>query len=282
MSAVTYVRWKAGEARELTVFPPLAATHPAAADPCLLCDELLGNGTPTQLFALGPDDARNREKHTAGRWYTAHALLLHEACLKANGAVGVLGAVLAERDARIERLQLKIQGYQVSDGYEKGHEHGTKVAAELLAKIERLTAGADNTPPDEGTAVTPGQWIARFLQADLGQRMVLAEIVIQNAEEAAGCFIESHKDTIAASRRAARRPRAATAVDLRRLAARGRTEYAQNAPPTLAGQLLVEAQTFENAAALLEDPSRIGLHVPSWMPLTEVAEDQAGDDSNAG
>lgn len=54
---------------------------------------------------------------------------------------------------------------------------------------------------------------------------------------------------------------------LLRLAARGRATYAKNAPPDQAAILDTEANAFTNAARLVDDPSIIGLLIPSWMPI---------------
>lgn len=81
MSIHAYVRWQKDEPREGRVFPPLAESHPAYGLGCLLCTEPLGDGTPVQLFALGPEDVEDREKHAAGGWYTALGLLLHARCV---------------------------------------------------------------------------------------------------------------------------------------------------------------------------------------------------------
>ena len=82
----TFIRWKPGEPRESRVFPPLTAGHPAAGDSCPACGECLGDGTPVQLLTIGPTDDEDREKHRAGRWYSAFALLFHADCLGSDGA----------------------------------------------------------------------------------------------------------------------------------------------------------------------------------------------------
>jgi hypothetical protein len=72
----------------------------------------------------------------------------------------LLGKVKAELDLRwatrqqyaeeraaalreVDKLKLEIQGYQVGDGYEKGHEHGSSVAARERAERNRLQAVVD-------------------------------------------------------------------------------------------------------------------------------------------
>jgi hypothetical protein len=56
-------------------------------------------------------------------------------------------------------------------------------------------------------------------------------------------------------------------AELLRLAARGRAAYAESAPPEQAAILKTEANTFESAAELLEDPTAIWRLIPSWMPV---------------
>lgn len=89
MSGVFYMRWKPGEPREGRVFNPLADEHPAAALPCLVCNQPLGDGRQVQLFAVGPYDDETREKHAEGRWYTAEAALFHTGCAEAVAAAFV-------------------------------------------------------------------------------------------------------------------------------------------------------------------------------------------------
>lgn len=55
------------------------------------------------------------------------------------------------------------------------------------------------------------------------------------------------------------------AAALLRLAAKGRKAYAEGAPDNTKDILLLEANTFESAANLIEDPSRISLLIPTWM-----------------
>ena len=83
-----YVRWKRGEPREGRIFPPLEANHPAMDKPCAnpACPDLLGDETPVQLLAIGPNpsDPEDVERHRAGRWYNAVATLAHARCLGNN------------------------------------------------------------------------------------------------------------------------------------------------------------------------------------------------------
>lgn len=57
----------------------------------------------------------------------------------------------------------------------------------------------------------------------------------------------------------------AEAARLLRFAAAGRRAYAENAPKDHADLLEWQAHSYESAAALIEDPGRIGLLVPTWM-----------------
>lgn len=45
-----------------------------------------------------------------------------------------VASVLAAKDVEIERLNLEIQGYQVGEGYERGHEHGVNASARVIEK----------------------------------------------------------------------------------------------------------------------------------------------------
>jgi hypothetical protein len=78
------VRWKAGEDRTGRSWPKLAPDHPAADDPCLLCDDRLGDGQAVTLIILGPggrhDDADDQLQALNGRWHASWAVLLHSAC----------------------------------------------------------------------------------------------------------------------------------------------------------------------------------------------------------
>jgi hypothetical protein len=68
----------------------------------------------------------------------------------------VVAPVLAERDAEIERLHLDIQGYQVGGGYERGHEHGSAVAAKLRAERDELRATVQDVSELLGTELDEG------------------------------------------------------------------------------------------------------------------------------
>lgn len=83
------VRWKAGEPRRGLTFGPLDGEHPLAAVPCPECGLPLRIpwGVPVVLVAVGPpdDDDEARQRHEAGRWYTAAATVLHEPCVDELG-----------------------------------------------------------------------------------------------------------------------------------------------------------------------------------------------------
>lgn len=75
---VTYVRWRAQDSRRCPrVLPALDPAHPAHAVPCLICDQRLGNGSPLQMLVV--------EEVTPAidpaRWFSAEAVVVHEACL---------------------------------------------------------------------------------------------------------------------------------------------------------------------------------------------------------
>jgi hypothetical protein len=84
-SNVTAVRWKSDLSRRCHVFEPLGADHPAVAATCVFCLQLIGTTAPVQLVAIGPfpDDDEAQEKHEAGRWYSAAAIVVHRPCVGA-------------------------------------------------------------------------------------------------------------------------------------------------------------------------------------------------------
>lgn len=132
MSGGFFVRWKQGEPRPCRVFDPLPADHPAAAMPCLVCENVLGDGRPVQLYAVGWHDEESRERHTAGRWYTAQAVLLHAACV-ANMSPAFAEQLTAEPELLLAPVELT---QEQSD--------------ELKAQFEALSGGA-------GVAAVPVQ-----------------------------------------------------------------------------------------------------------------------------
>lgn len=81
-SNVTYLRWRATESRRARSFAPPAEDHPLVRNhvPCLLCELPLA-GARIQLLVLGPEDQETQERHDAGRWYAALAVVVHERCL---------------------------------------------------------------------------------------------------------------------------------------------------------------------------------------------------------
>lgn len=81
-----YVRWQKDQPREGRVVSALQADHPSYLDPCANpgCDEILGDGTPVQLLAVGPEPDKY-EDHQAGCWYSAVAVIAHARCLGTGG-----------------------------------------------------------------------------------------------------------------------------------------------------------------------------------------------------
>jgi hypothetical protein len=58
---------------------------------------------------------------------------------------------------------------------------------ELLAQVEQLRAGADDTPAEEGVMLTPGQWIHMFLRQDTETRLRIVETIFADLEVAKTC-----------------------------------------------------------------------------------------------
>lgn len=77
-----YTRWRAGEDRVRRIYDPLP-TREGEDGPCPACGCLLyASGQRLALFAVGPGgDPEALERHLAGRWYSAEALLFHVTCL---------------------------------------------------------------------------------------------------------------------------------------------------------------------------------------------------------
>lgn len=90
-----YVRWRAGEPRRVSTFPPLSADHPSVATACVVCSTTLGTDAPVTLVAVGPLDDEARERHDAGRWFNAGAAAVHEDCVAQLTEVD-LGMLVAE------------------------------------------------------------------------------------------------------------------------------------------------------------------------------------------
>lgn len=83
ISNVAPVRWRRDEGRRGPVYPGLRADHPAVTVNDVLCGAPIGTEEPVQLLVVGPDNNNDedRERHEAGRWYTALAVLVHKKCL---------------------------------------------------------------------------------------------------------------------------------------------------------------------------------------------------------
>lgn len=76
-----YDRWKADQPREGRIIPAVGPDHWIASSDCSKCGCSLGNGQPLQFYVLGPDSEESWERHRAGRWYSAVAIMLHADCL---------------------------------------------------------------------------------------------------------------------------------------------------------------------------------------------------------
>lgn len=63
-------------------------------------------------------------------------------------------------------------------------------------EVQRLRAGEDGTPPEEGVEPTPAQWIARWNRLTADERQEWARRVLDNAATASDCFIRNHEGRI--------------------------------------------------------------------------------------
>lgn len=63
----------------------------------------------------------------------------------------------------------------------------------LEARIEALTAGADDTPVEEGVERTPGQFIHWFLELPEAKRLDVVARIFATSREAGDCFMQDHK-----------------------------------------------------------------------------------------
>lgn len=107
MLPITYVRFGPGENQTGRSFPPMAADHPMAALPCIACGDVLA-GQATVLVALGPgSDPEAVQKASAGRWFNAVCVAIHEGCSLAVVPPGPVSAERqAEQAARANRLKV--------------------------------------------------------------------------------------------------------------------------------------------------------------------------------
>ena len=76
-----YIRWKRGEPRRGRTFPALTPDHPSYQHPCPECGGMLGAAERVVLIAVGPVGDDGRDRHDAGRWYSAGGVLAHETCV---------------------------------------------------------------------------------------------------------------------------------------------------------------------------------------------------------
>jgi hypothetical protein len=72
-----YVRWREGASRRSRVFD---SAGQIGGLPCPQCGLPLHLLLPIQLIAVGPDDARTRSEHAAGKWFACAAVALHKSC----------------------------------------------------------------------------------------------------------------------------------------------------------------------------------------------------------
>jgi hypothetical protein len=85
-----------------------------------------------------------------------------------------------------------------------GEVEGDPCDCRTLRMIDRHMAGqapahrggADDTPVDRLAKPTPGQLIARILDADIDERLVMAERMLDNADTAARCFEMNHEHQV--------------------------------------------------------------------------------------
>lgn len=61
-----------------------------------------------------------------------------------NGAEQIARAAIAASEAEIDRLNHEVAAHQVSDGYEKGHEHGSRVAVRYKSERDAAIVRAEN------------------------------------------------------------------------------------------------------------------------------------------
>ena len=70
----------------------------------------------------------------------------------------------------------------------------------LQHEIDRLTAGADETPAEPGVNPTPGQWIAKWNAASAEHRFAWALAIMDASTEARDCLVQDHAGELAALR----------------------------------------------------------------------------------
>lgn len=68
----------------------------------------------------------------------------------------------------------------------------------LQHEIDRLTAGADDSPVEPGVNPTPSQWIARWNAASAERRLAWAEAIIDSGAEARNCLMQDHVGELSA------------------------------------------------------------------------------------
>ncbi|MER7500471.1 hypothetical protein AB0L05_27815 [Nonomuraea pusilla] len=118
------------------------------------------------------DDYRQRCTDAAMNAWAQHAVLCdHSQTIPIGSAVD---AVLAVRDQDVETLRAE-------------HEDLRKRANAAEAEVARLRAGETDQPVAENAWPTPAQWIRRWNDATAEQRLVLAGLVLRDAQAAHDC-----------------------------------------------------------------------------------------------
>jgi hypothetical protein len=169
---------------------PDAATHSMGAD------ELIGEQREWRRPA-GPDTAlRERiaeavHRDCDGASYDRPVSDCGRCWRTTDAVMGVLSAAPPEHHSHCASLH-------------PGEVYGDPCDCRTLRMIDRHMAGqapahrggADDTPVDRLAKPTPGQLIARILDADTEERIALAERMLDDADTAACCFTMNHEDQV--------------------------------------------------------------------------------------
>jgi len=75
-------------------------------------------------------------------------------------------------------------------------EHGDQDIRSVWGLVSR--DGADDTPREADTEITPGQLLARILNGDKGGRLRLCEVLLRNSRRADECIRRNHEQEIVA------------------------------------------------------------------------------------
>mgnify|MGYP001616335624 CR=1 FL=1 len=86
----TYLRWKPGEDRFSRPFMPLVGSHPLlrGEQRCAQCAEPFQVGDVVRAMAVGPDSLSAVRRHEQGGWYSAYAVIMHQACVSGEPTEG--------------------------------------------------------------------------------------------------------------------------------------------------------------------------------------------------